>query len=97
MKLPCEVIDAFCAKHQLGASVINTGNPDEYTINQLAEETLKLISESKSQLIYKPLPPDDPTRRKSDITIAKELLNWLPKVPLKVGLAKTIEYFRTFA
>ena len=46
-------------------------------------------------MIYKPLPSDDPKRRKPDITLAKELLKWEPKVPLKVGLAKTIEYFRT--
>jgi len=45
-------------------------------------------------LIYKPLPSDDPKRRKPDITLAKELLKWEPKVPLKAGLAKTIEYFR---
>ena len=74
--------------------MINTGNPGEYTIKQLAEETLRQIPESKSRLIYKPLPSDDPKRRKPDITLAKELLKWEPKVPLKVGLAKTIEYFR---
>ena len=87
-------IDVFVKKHKLGAPVINTGNPGEYTIKQLAEETLRQIPESKSKLIYKPLPSDDPKRRKPDITLAKKLLNWEPKVPLKVGLAKTIEYFR---
>ena len=88
-------IDAVVKKHKLGAPVINTGNPGEYTIKQLAEETLRQIPESKSKLIYKPLPSDDPKRRKPDITLAKELLKWEPKVSLKVGLAKTIEYFRT--
>ena len=94
MDLPCRKIGAFVKKHKLGAPVINTGNHGEYTIKQLAEETLRQIPESKSKLIYKPLPSDDPKRRKPDITLAKELLKWEPKVPLKVGLAKTIEYFR---
>ena len=94
MDLPRRKIDAFVRKHKLGAPVINTGNPGEYTIKQLAEETLRQIPESKSKLIYKPLPSDDPKRRKPDITLAKELLKWEPKVPLKDGLAKTIEYFR---
>ena len=96
MELPREKIDAFCAKHKLGTPVINTGNPSEYTIKQLAEETLKLLPESKSKLVYRPIPSDDPKRRKPDITLAKELLNWEPKVPLKDGLTKTIEYFKEF-
>ena len=75
--------------------VINTGNPGEYTIKQLAEEVLRQLPESKSKLIYKPLPSDDPKKRKPDITLAKALLNgWEPKVPLQEGLVKTIEYFR---
>jgi len=94
MELPRKTIDDFCAKHKLGAPVINTGNPGEYTIKQLAEETLRQISDSKSKLIYAPLPSDDPKRRKPDITLAKELLGWEPKVPLQEGLAKTITYFR---
>ena len=96
MELPREAIDAFCKKHKLGAPVINTGNPGEYTIKQLAEETLRQLPESKSQLVYRPIPSDDPKRRKPDITLAKELLAWEPKVPLQEGLAKTIEYFRGF-
>ena len=94
MELPRETICAFCEKHGLGAPVINTGNPGEYTIKELAEETLRQLPESKSKLVYRPLPSDDPKRRKPDITLAKELLNWEPKIPLKEGLAKTIEYFR---
>ena len=74
--------------------VINTGNPGEYTIKQLAEETLRQLPGSKSKIVYKPLPSDDPKRRKPDITLAKALLGWSPKVPLAEGLAKTIEYFR---
>ena len=94
MELPRETIAAFCEKHGLGAPVINTGNPGEYTIKELAEETLRQLPESKSKLVYRPLPSDDPKRRKPDITLAKELLGWEPKIPLKEGLAKTIEYFR---
>ena len=96
MELPRKTIDTFCAKHGLGAPVINTGNPGEYTIKQLAEETLMQLPESKSQLVYRPIPADDPKRRKPDITLAKELLGWEPKIPLKEGLAKTIEYFKGF-
>ena len=94
LELPRETIAAFCEKHGLGAPVINTGNPGEYTIKELAEETLRQLPESKSKLVYRPLSSDAPKRRKSDITLAKELLGWEPKVPLKEGLAKTIEYFR---
>ena len=94
MELPRATIDAFCEKHGLGAPVINTGNPGEYTIRQLAEETLRQIPESKSKLVYRPIPADDPKRRKPDITLAKELLGWEPKVPLEEGLKKTIAYFR---
>ena len=96
MELPRETINVFCTKHKLGAPVINTGNPGEYTIKQLAEETLRQLPYSKSQLVYRPIPSDDPKRRKPDITLAKELLGWEPKVPLQEGLAKTIEYFKGF-
>ena len=93
----CErpAIDAFIERHNLGAAVINTGNPGEYTIKQLAEETLRQLPESTSKLVYGPMPKDDPKRRKPDITLAKELLGWEPKIPLQEGLAKTIAYFRT--
>ena len=94
MELPRETVDAFCAKHGLGTPVINTGNPGEYTIKELAEETLRLLPESKSKLVYRPLPSDDPKRRKPDIALAKELLGWEPKVSLTEGLTKTIEYFK---
>ena len=84
--------------------VINTGNPGEYTIRQLAEKTIELVNESArrlhlppttSQIVYRPLPGDDPKKRKPDITLAKELLGgWEPKVQLDDGLVRTIEYFR---
>ena len=95
MELPRDTVDAFCEKHRLGAPVVNTGNPGEYTIRELAEEVLRQLPESKSSLAFAPLPSDDPKRRKPDITLAKELLGWEPKVALGDGLARTIEYFRS--
>ncbi len=94
MALPLETVDAFCAKSGLGAPVINVGNPGEYTVKQLAEEILRQMPESRSKLVYRPIPQDDPKRRKPDITLAKELLGWEPEIPLNEGLAKTIAYFR---
>jgi UDP-glucuronate decarboxylase len=73
---------------------VNIGNPDEFTIKQLAEKVLELIPESKSKLVYKPLPQDDPRQRQPDIRLAKEKLGWAPKIKLNEGLAKTVEYFR---
>jgi len=73
---------------------INIGNPVEMTIKQIAETIIKMTG-SKSQLIYKPLPTDDPKQRRPDITRARTLLNWEPKVQLDEGLVKTIEYFKT--
>lgn len=95
MELPKSRIRAFFAEKGLGAPVLNTGNPGEYTIKELAEETLRQIPESRSRIVARPLPADDPKRRKPDISLAKELLGWEPKVPLAEGLAKTIAYFRT--
>ena len=94
MDLPRGTVDAFCLKHALGAPVVNTGNPGEYTIRELAEETLRQIPDSRSRIVFRPLPADDPKRRKPDISLARELLGWEPKVPLAEGLARTIEYFR---
>ena len=71
---------------------VNVGNPGEFTIRELAEKVIKLTG-SKSKLVFKPLPQDDPRQRKPDITLAKKLLDWEPKVPLEEGLKKTIVYF----
>ncbi|MBA7546283.1 UDP-glucose 4-epimerase [subsurface metagenome] len=71
---------------------INIGNSNEFTILQLAEKIIELTG-SKSKLIFEPLPEDDPTQRQPDITKAKDILNWEPKVGLEEGLIKTIEYF----
>ena len=73
---------------------VNIGNPDEFTIRELAEKVIEL-SGSKSQLIHRPLPSDDPTRRRPDISLAKEKLGWEPKIKLGEGLARTIDWFRT--
>ena len=72
---------------------INLGNPEEITILELAEKIISLTG-SKSKIEFKPLPPDDPVRRRPDISLAKKVLNWEPKVPLEEGLKRTIEYFR---
>ncbi len=72
---------------------VNIGNPGEFTIKELAEKVIKLTN-SKSKLIYKDLPQDDPLQRKPDITLAKQMLNnWEPKIQLEEGLKKTIAYF----
>ena len=71
---------------------VNLGMPQEFTIRELAELTVKLTN-SNSKIIYCDLPADDPKQRKPDITLAKKLLDWQPTTPLAVGLQKTIEYF----
>jgi UDP-glucuronate decarboxylase len=71
---------------------INLGNPREFTILQLAEQVINLTN-SKSQIVHKPLPSDDPQQRRPDITAARERLGWEPKVQLAEGLARTIAYF----
>ena len=71
---------------------INLGNPTEFTMLELAQKVID-ITGSKSKLIYKPLPADDPKQRCPDITLAKEKLDWEPVVPLEEGLKKTIAYF----
>ncbi|MCX5872394.1 MAG: SDR family oxidoreductase [Deltaproteobacteria bacterium] len=72
---------------------INLGNPHEVTIKELAETILRLIKGSNSEIVYRTLPKDDPTRRKPDISLAKETLKWQPKTPLEEGLKATIAYF----
>jgi UDP-glucuronate decarboxylase len=65
---------------------VNIGNPGEFTMLQLAELTLKLVG-GKSKIVHKPLPADDPKQRRPDITLAKKVLKWEPKVPLEEGLS----------
>lgn len=71
---------------------VNIGNPGEFTMLELAEKVIQQTG-SKSELIYKPLPQDDPMQRKPDITLAKEKLDWEPKINLDTGLKETISYF----
>ena len=71
---------------------MNMGNPGEFTIRELAEKVIA-ITGSKSVIEHRPLPADDPTQRRPDITLAKEKLGWQPTVPLDEGLKKTIAYF----
>lgn len=94
VNVPKARVRQFFKEAGLGAPVINTGNPGEYTIKQLAEKTLAMIPESTSKIVYHPLPGDDPKKRKPDITLAKALLDWEPRVPLDEGLARTINYFK---
>jgi UDP-glucuronate decarboxylase len=72
---------------------MNLGNPGEFTMLQLAETVIRL-AKSKSKLIFQPLPPDDPQQRRPDISKAKALMGWEPKVNLEDGLKETIAYFR---
>ena len=72
---------------------VNIGNPHELTIKEIAQTIIRMTG-SSSQLVYRPLPEDDPKVRQPDITKARTLLGWEPKVPLEEGLTKTIEYFR---
>ena len=72
---------------------VNIGNPDEVTINEFGNEIIELTN-SKSKIIYKPLPIDDPMRRRPDISLAKKILDWEPKVDRKEGLARTLEDFK---
>ena len=71
---------------------VNLGNPGEFTVRQLAEMVIELTG-SRSKLVFLPLPADDPVQRRPDITKAREMLGWEPKVQLREGLARTIEYF----
>jgi UDP-glucuronate decarboxylase len=92
-----DLIDAFIAHMGKEGDLpgpINMGNPVEFTMKQLAEEVLALTG-SKSNLTHRPLPSDDPKQRQPNIDKAKELLGWQPKVQLRDGLRKTIDYFDT--
>lgn len=74
---------------------INLGNPNEFTIRELAETVIRLTG-ANSELIYAPLPTDDPMQRQPDITRANQDLDWHPSIQLEAGLEKTIDYFRAF-
>ncbi|KKT39623.1 NAD-dependent dehydratase [Candidatus Collierbacteria bacterium RIFOXYB2_FULL_46_14] len=73
---------------------VNIGNPDEFTMKELARVVLEMIPESTSKTAFRPIPGDDPKVRRPNISLAEKSLGWKPKVALREGLAKTIEYFR---
>src|SRR5262245_15983469 len=73
---------------------INIGNPREFSMLALAEEVLRAAG-SKSKIVFRPLPSDDPKQRQPDIALARSVLGWVPRVELKEGLAKTVGYFRS--
>ncbi len=73
---------------------VNLGNPDEMTILEFAKEILQIVDNPEAKIIHKPLPVDDPKQRKPDISKAKEILGWEPKVPRSEGLIKTFDYFK---
>ena len=93
----CYVDDLVDGIHKLllsdYSSPINIGNPDEISLKDFAEEIIKLTATSQ-KIVYKPLPTDDPKQRKPDITRAKAILNWEPKVSRREGLKITYEYFK---
>ena len=80
-------------KDNLAGEVVNLGNPDEYSILQLAEKIKRAIK-PKSKIVYKDLPPDDPAKRRPDISKAKKLLDWKPTINFTKGLTKTIDYYQ---
>ena len=86
----------FRLLHSNYAGPVNIGNPSEITIREFAEEILKLTG-ADQKVIYKPLPTDDPKQRQPDITLAKKLLGWEPKVERKEGLQITYEYFKSLS
>jgi len=91
-----DMIDGFIKMMESPVEItgpVNMGNPVEFTMLELAEQILTQ-TKSKSEIIFKPLPSDDPKQRQPDITLARSVLNWKPKVRLEDGLKKTIEYFR---
>jgi UDP-glucuronate decarboxylase len=90
-----DLVEGFLRMMDTGSELpgpVNLGNPNEFTIKELAEEVLDLTG-SKSQLVNKALPQDDPRQRQPDISLASQKLSWTPKTQLRAGLVKTIKYF----
>lgn len=87
---------ALALKPEAKDKTVNLGNPGEYTVEQTAQLVFQAVNrtEAKAELIYQPLPADDPTRRQPDISLAQTLLGWQPQIPFEEGLLKTIEWFR---
>ncbi len=74
---------------------VNIGNPGEFSMRELADLVIELTG-TKSKIVSRPLPPDDPKQRRPDISLAKEVLGWEPRIALREGLRKTIDYFDAF-
>ena len=94
-----DMVDALIllgARERAAGSVVNLGNPIEFTVLELANKIVSM-TKSKSKIVFKPLPQDDPTMRRPDISRAIELLDWVPKVELEHGLLETIGYFSSMA
>ena len=79
--------------HERGTGGVGIGNPDEMTVLEFARKIIRATG-SRSKIAFKPLPQDDPKQRRPDISRARKMLGWKPKVPLEEGLKHTIEYFR---
>ncbi|ACA19007.1 NAD-dependent epimerase/dehydratase [Methylobacterium sp. 4-46] len=93
-----DLIEAMLRMMATGPEVtgpINIGNPGEFTIRELAEIVLE-VTGSRSRLVHRPLPPDDPKQRRPDIAKARRILNWEPQVDLRAGIARTVAYFDAF-
>ena len=88
-----DVIIKFMKTKRGFTGPVNIGNPDEFTILELAHMVIELTN-SKSKIVFKDLPQDDPLQRQPDISIAKDKLNWNPKIKLRDGITRTIEYFK---
>lgn len=87
-----DAIEALMKSPEEFTGPVNLGNPDEFTVQKLAEMIVELTG-TNCELAFKPLPQDDPRQRRPDISLAKKMLNWEPRVSLKEGLVKTINYF----
>ncbi len=85
------------ASDKTNGETVNLGNADEYTVLETAQVVKEVVSgqfDENEDLVYQELPKDDPTRRRPDISKAKELLDWEPKIGFEVGLKRTVEYFK---
>ena len=88
-----EALVRLMAKPEEFTGPVNLGNPKEFTILQLAETVVRM-TRSRSKIVFKPLPADDPAQRQPDITLARKALGWEPKVALEDGLRDTVDYFK---
>ena len=81
-------------EHDTATGPVNLGNPGEFTVGDLADRVIAMTG-TRSRIVHRPLPEDDPRRRRPDITLARDLLGWAPRIPLDEGLKPTVAYFRS--